>query len=393
MRSVNVLEAAAVNLETERFSKRDRLRDPLTILTICSSLIKLSDEQLLKFAHYSVQEYLVSDRAPLKFRITRIYTAGVIAKISLIYLLSLNTFSPFSEHDWPYLGYAAEYWVYHAQMCDEGPIPQLDALIVQFFSSTLIGNALEFSVTYWSDYPWFEPGLALPPSRLYYAAKFAFLQACKALIENGASVLEASLTHGTPLQAASFGGNLVIVELLVGNGANVDAPPGRDHGTALQAAINRDHRDITRFLLEKGANPNLTVHGLTPNLTAIYAGNDRALELLLNQGAHVNGCRDQVTSPLSAAISTARGQVSLIKRLMENGADVTTLNIVEIAVMFENKMDVPVAQFFLEHCEKKDIKIPSTAIDMSFHHAATSGSVGMMKLLVEYAVKINAPWH
>ena len=395
MRPVDVLEAAeaaAVNLEPEGFSKRNRLRDPLTVLTICSSLIKMSDEQILQFAHYSVQEYLVSDRAPIKFRITGIYAAGVIARISLIYLLSIDTFSPFSRSDWPYLTYAAEYWVYHAQLCEEGSIPRLDALIVQFFNGPLIGNALNVSVEYWTHYPRPVNILRLTASRLYYAAKFAFSQACKALIESGANVLEAWLYHGTPLQAASFGGNLAIVEMLVGQGADVNAPPGHDHGTALEAAITRGHHDITQFLLEKGANSNLVVGGRTPILTAIYARNDRALELLLKQGVHVNGCREVKTSPLSAAISTARGQVSLVKRLVDNGADVNTLNAAEIAVMFE-QMDVSVAQFFLEHCEKKDIKIPSRAIDMSLYLTALSGNVVMMKSLLEYAVKINAPWH
>ena len=74
-------------------------------------------------------------------------------------------------------------------------------------------------------------------------------------------------------------------------------------------------------------------------------------------------------------------------------ANVNTLNAVEIAVMFEHKKDVPVAQSFLEHCKTKDIKIPSTAIEMSFQHTVTSRSVGMMKSPLEYAVEINAPWH
>jgi len=104
----------------------------------------------------------------------------------------------------------------------------------------------------------------------------------------------------------------------VGKRAEVNAPPGNDHGTALQAAINCDHHDITQFLLEKGANRNLAVDGLTPILTAIYARNDRALELLLNQGAHVNNWRYKETPPFLWPFSLLGGQVSWVKRLLEN---------------------------------------------------------------------------
>jgi ankyrin repeat domain-containing protein 50 len=73
-------EATAVEPETEIFDKRNRLRDPLSILKICSSFVSSSRFQTLRstffnsdetdvgrmllFAHYSAKEYLISERAP-----------------------------------------------------------------------------------------------------------------------------------------------------------------------------------------------------------------------------------------------------------------------------------------------------------------------------------------
>ena len=69
-------EAVAVDCENEIFDSEDRLRDYHDILEICSSLVSLSkfnhlkryglmlrsEENELRFAHYSVKEYLISER-------------------------------------------------------------------------------------------------------------------------------------------------------------------------------------------------------------------------------------------------------------------------------------------------------------------------------------------
>ena len=62
-----VAEAIVVNREEQHFDPNDRLIEPVDILEICSSLVTLSEfgvsrDRELRFAHYSVKEYLVSTR-------------------------------------------------------------------------------------------------------------------------------------------------------------------------------------------------------------------------------------------------------------------------------------------------------------------------------------------
>ena len=99
-----VAEAVAVDCENEIFSPEYRLQDPDDILEICSSLVVLSGYILLcvliliyrrelRFAHYSVKEYLISTRienaaASHNFKVSDGLAHRLIAQISLIYLLS-----------------------------------------------------------------------------------------------------------------------------------------------------------------------------------------------------------------------------------------------------------------------------------------------------------------
>src|SRR5271169_5711810 len=102
-------EAVAIDLEEKSFDPRNRLPDPCSILKICSSFVTLSpfepkkeawqtaklamndERKELRFAHYSVKEYLQSKRISLRaFQISSDNAHAMIAKLCLIYLLSFQ---------------------------------------------------------------------------------------------------------------------------------------------------------------------------------------------------------------------------------------------------------------------------------------------------------------
>ncbi|KAK2703632.1 hypothetical protein QYM36_017932 [Artemia franciscana] len=60
---------------------------------------------------------------------------------------------------------------------------------------------------------------------------------------------------GTVLHVASRNGNVNICQLLVSNGAAIDALDSWQR-TPLSVAVSGNHISVTRYLLEKGANPN-----------------------------------------------------------------------------------------------------------------------------------------
>ncbi|KAF2186078.1 hypothetical protein K469DRAFT_574043, partial [Zopfia rhizophila CBS 207.26] len=59
--------------------------------------------------------------------------------------------------------------------------------------------------------------------------------------------------YGTALKAASDGGHEKVVEMLLSNGADVNAQGGSYEGTALQAASTRGHEKVVELLLSNGA--------------------------------------------------------------------------------------------------------------------------------------------
>src|SRR5277367_4512092 len=114
-RPISLLEAAeavAIDLENGSFDPRNRLPDPCSILKICSSFVTLSpfephldsghekkialndESKELRFAHYSVKEYLVSQRLSRKtshiFDLDRDCAHDLLARLCLIYIFSVR---------------------------------------------------------------------------------------------------------------------------------------------------------------------------------------------------------------------------------------------------------------------------------------------------------------
>ena len=140
------------------------------------------------------------------------------------------------------------------------------------------------------------------------------------LLANGADVNAQGGRYGNALQAASQDGHNKIVELLLEKGANVNAQGGL-YGNALQAASQRGHNKIVELLLEKGANVNAQ-GGLYGNAlqAASQRGCSKIVELLLEKGADVNAQGGEYGNALQAA--SQMGHRKIVELLLEKGADV-----------------------------------------------------------------------
>lgn len=81
---------------------------------------------------------------------------------------------------------------------------------------------------------------------------------------------------------------LPVVELLVANGADVDAESGKRY-TALHYAAKYNHVGEVEFLLRQGANPNVRNRdGQTPLFLARHGPDTRVVSLLLQYGADID---------------------------------------------------------------------------------------------------------
>ncbi|GKU06983.1 unnamed protein product [Fusarium langsethiae] len=123
------------------------------------------------------------------------------------------------------------------------------------------------------------------------------------LLNKGADVNAQGGEYGNALQAASFKGNLEVVQLLLDEGADINAQGGtfdnslqaassrghRDggkYGNALQAALWDGNLEVVQLLLDEGADVNAQGGSCGNALQAAsWDGNLEVVQLLLDEGA------------------------------------------------------------------------------------------------------------
>ncbi len=152
------------------------------------------------------------------------------------------------------------------------------------------------------------------------------------LIKNGANVnaktkggFMGGFSEGsTVLSFAAAGGDMKIVELLIKKGANFKATD-EDGRTVLHAVASYGgHKDLVLWLIEKGANVNATTKG---GRTVLHEaargqnGNKSVVELLIQKGAKVNARDDKGATPLNGAVFRIVNE-DVVEVLIKNGADV-----------------------------------------------------------------------
>jgi hypothetical protein len=95
------------------------------------------------------------------------------------------------------------------------------------------------------------------------------------------------MLNGNALHAAAVAGRESVVQLLIENGADVNAQGGQ-YGNALHAAVLGGHKGIVQLLLEKGADVNAIGPWGNPLQAASFHGHEELVRLLLEKGADPN---------------------------------------------------------------------------------------------------------
>jgi hypothetical protein len=112
---------------------------------------------------------------------------------------------------------------------------------------------------------------------------------------------------------AAAGGHVAVVDLLLANGADVNAQAKPGH-SALYFAAQSGHAGIVRELLQKGANVDMqTKWGATPLQVAAQQGHREVTEILLEYGASVDMNAQFV--PRAAVIAMHEHHTELVELL------------------------------------------------------------------------------
>ncbi|KAF7182805.1 hypothetical protein CNMCM7691_002466 [Aspergillus felis] len=116
-----------------------------------------------------------------------------------------------------------------------------------------------------------------------------------------------------------------IVHLLLRAGANTEGPKHQTQYAALHAAVRQGDLEMTRKLLEKGADANVRFCAQTkqtPLQQASSRGNEGLAQILIDFGADINAppCCSGGRTALQAAVEN--GHVSMVKMLLKHGAKI-----------------------------------------------------------------------
>ena len=304
------------------------------VLSTCSSLITLVDDgdsQVVQFSHFSVREFLTSDRLACSSRdVSRYHIAlepahTIMAQACLGVLLSLdNRVNENIDPGIPLVQYAAQHWVDHAWFDN---VPSRIRDTIDYFLAKDKPHWTAWCRVQVPDVSWrlFTPSEPRHPAfPLYYASLGGFYHLAEHLVRKHPGHIHAKGgLMVTPLVAALHGKHFQIAELLRRHGANVDVK-GNVGATPLRAACESEDLDIVQWLLDHGADVDAQDDQLwTPLHDAASYGRLEIFWMLIEHNANVHLRNDLGELPLHQAASPcdSRGHLEIMQSLLNHGAN------------------------------------------------------------------------
>ncbi|KAL4941531.1 hypothetical protein BDV06DRAFT_179665 [Aspergillus oleicola] len=274
-----LIDAHAVDLEEPPHLDREgRSYDQDDLIYVCRGLIEVAvikgngsqETHVARIAHFSVQEYLESDRVlhqkAKEFAVQKDRANIEMAQICLAYLLeprlSNDSLDAARLTEFPLAHFAAMHWYDYYQQATGGN-SDIEHLILRLFTCE------EKAFMVWvqlhdMDSPWrtsiaFELDVKSIPLPVYYSALLGLETVLIHMRRKGYEMINIINTKGgwlgNALQAASFEGHENVVQILLAQGAEVNAQGGR-YSNALQAASSGGHEEVVQILLARGAEVN-----------------------------------------------------------------------------------------------------------------------------------------
>jgi hypothetical protein len=224
----------------------------------------------LKLAHASVADYLLQTKyqGPSNFHFDYSSAQNFLAQSCLGYLMNSAFASGYSDQShrhksvtYPFLEHSVEYWPKYVGGSKDNPDFKLDSvtlsLLQAFFNTSKLPNGGNFSSWVGMLIPGASIKVIQSTQPLYYAASFGLTDVVRMILETEKDL-------------------------------DIDALGGRAQSSALHVATYRDHPNIMKMLLERGANPDLpNCIGETPLFwaTGNVSHSHKRKDLLLQYGA------------------------------------------------------------------------------------------------------------
>ena len=389
------------------------------VLSTCSSLIVIvndctSNRRVVQFAHFSVKEFLTSARlADLKpenshFHISLEPAHTIMAQTCLGILLppdnSSNEIDKVNNRS-PLAGYAAQYWVVHAQFENvslrvEDGIRHLFDPAKPYFAAWLELYDIDkmwTSLMHDNSTPSLFPISSSPFSSLdedacaslclYYASFCGFFNITKHLIAKDPRYVNDRVgVNKSPLAAALYNRRIQVAELLLQHGAVLDIIyyQGR---TLLHAASEDGFMDVAQWLLNMGASATAQRDDdRTPLHLAARNGHLELVRTLLGHSGDVNAAARDGHTPLHEA--SAGGHLNIVRLLIRHGADANK-DLQRLLLLASGSTSAETVQFFIKL--GADVNTQDQSHSTPLHRAASTWkNAETVKLLIEHGADVYA---
>jgi len=318
------------------------------VLSTCSSLIAIVDDggsQVVQFSHFSVKEYLTSDRLAnangdvSRYHILLESAHTILAQACLGVLLRFDDHvDQYTVKDIPLAEYAAIHWVDHAQF--KGVSSRIQDVMEYFFDA----DKPHFAA--WHQLHNIDGGLFVLSSicdggPLYYASLCGLYDHAKHLVVKHPEHVNAKGGRMvSPLGAALYGGHLQVAELLYEHDADVHVRNSDEWTLMYLGSVVWWSIDAMRWLLNHGADANARAwngEGWTVLHLAAWSKPLEIVQILLEHHAdiHARNARGEVALHLAACnwerlynpyyqMIQVKVDLNIMQLLLDHGADVNT---------------------------------------------------------------------
>jgi len=361
------------------------------------------EDRVVQFSHFSVREYLTSDRIANNAHVSHFHILpkpahALLARACLGVLLQLDYgLDDAKIRLLPLARYAAEHWVDYARFEDVSSDIQdmMDCLFDSnkpHLAAWLWLCDVENSRSRYQRTPSPTRPDAVP---LYYAALCGFRDLSERLLRARPQDVNAwGGYYYTPLLAALHKEHPNIALLLLERGADVESR-GRQLQTALYVASSCGYTEVVTLLIDRGANPNaqcddedVDVVKWTPLFVALQKGRLEIARILLRHGANVNYQDNFGRGPLHIASHHPSDDLALL--LLDHSVDSNASDYWGRTALHEasSKGQIAVVTLFLERGAKVDArsKLGSTPLD----EAKRYGHSEVVKLLLDHGADADA---
>ena len=305
------------------------------VLSTCSSLIAIvedGDSQVVQFSHFSVKEFLTSNRLAhsngdvSRYHITHEPAHTILAQACLGVLLRLDDcVDRRNSSGIPLVKYAARHLFDHAGF--EKVASHIPVAMEYFFDAdkphwapwTRIQEIDESWERFTRD------GRANGALPLYYASLGGFYDLASYLVDKHPEHVNASGGRMvTPLIAALHEKHFQVAELLHQHGADVDVR-GQSNATSLLVACINGIPEIVQWLLNHGADVNAQSNdSCAPIHSAVGWGHLQVVRILLEHNADVDirgGRYGMVPLHLAARSDEGGYSADIMQLLLNHGAN------------------------------------------------------------------------